>query len=395
MSLEKTIKPTLNTIRSLCTEATYQRGRKYFEEGRVESIEAYEDSINAFVMGTHNYKVTIRLVGDLLSTCTCPYDGFGYCKHIVATLLTFIENHEGINKRKNKEEDQINTILYKTDIEEFKNYLKSLFKHDLKLRAQFLIHFSEKIGEKSIQDFEREIGMLFQGSASRYGYFDHTHQVDFTFIHDLARHYIIKRDHHETAKIYHAFSMVLASKIYLLDDSDGYYSEELRHAVNGLVTAIREGDMEFVKKQPYIDYLIGKVIVNDPTHSQNIFDHALRDICTSDQDLKHLKKLLTPYLPRNLPERGKNWGEYSHAKRLLMIQTFILHRLNDQTALTDLLRKHYRKDVDFCLLHAEQLESHNKVKKAIQVAEEGMKIFSIHDTIKLKKYLKKLYAANN
>ncbi len=69
------------------------RGRRYFEQGRVQFTEKSSDRAVARVRGSSgNYVVELdaRLLSDgaLGATCTCPYfDGGDYCKHIWATLL--------------------------------------------------------------------------------------------------------------------------------------------------------------------------------------------------------------------------------------------------------------------------------------------------------------------
>ncbi len=86
------IRPEQHQIRELCTEQSFQRGMRYFEEGRVKITGASPSSIVATVIGTDKYHVEIDL--DAFSaSCNCPYDLEGYCKHIVATFLA-IENIE-------------------------------------------------------------------------------------------------------------------------------------------------------------------------------------------------------------------------------------------------------------------------------------------------------------
>ena len=42
------------------------------------------------------YKVGVALKGDdFTAACSCPYDWEGYCKHIVAALLTYMSGNGG------------------------------------------------------------------------------------------------------------------------------------------------------------------------------------------------------------------------------------------------------------------------------------------------------------
>ena len=67
-----------------------ERGRAYFDEGRVSELERTEDSYTAIVEGTEEYEVEILLGGDSVEDmlCDCPYaeDGTA-CKHMAAVLF--------------------------------------------------------------------------------------------------------------------------------------------------------------------------------------------------------------------------------------------------------------------------------------------------------------------
>ena len=72
------------------------RARRYFEEGRVESLTmTAEGELLAWVRGSEWYAVRIVLTADnkarrLVSVCTCPV---AYsCKHAVAVLLAYLQS---------------------------------------------------------------------------------------------------------------------------------------------------------------------------------------------------------------------------------------------------------------------------------------------------------------
>lgn len=74
-------------LRQLCTESSFYKGERYFEEGRVSITQATPSRIKAVVSGTEDYHVEIEM-GDASSgddfsgECDCPYDWGGLCKHI-------------------------------------------------------------------------------------------------------------------------------------------------------------------------------------------------------------------------------------------------------------------------------------------------------------------------
>lgn len=82
-------------IRGLATETSYVRGEDYADYGAVRNLVLEGETYRAHVYGTHRY--TVRVwddSGDVRSSCTCPYDWGGICKHIVAVMLSVLEQQE-------------------------------------------------------------------------------------------------------------------------------------------------------------------------------------------------------------------------------------------------------------------------------------------------------------
>jgi uncharacterized Zn finger protein len=90
-------------IRGLATAQSYSRGEEYYHCGAVGAMVRRGDTLIADVAGSSHlpYRVTIELseAGIVAATCTCPYDWGGYCKHIVAVLLTAVRGAEEIEER--------------------------------------------------------------------------------------------------------------------------------------------------------------------------------------------------------------------------------------------------------------------------------------------------------
>ena len=70
--------PTIEQIRKLCTESSFERGMEYFGQGAVRDLEHFGNKITATVAGTSDYRVTICIDKESIeSSCTCPYDWGG------------------------------------------------------------------------------------------------------------------------------------------------------------------------------------------------------------------------------------------------------------------------------------------------------------------------------
>lgn len=112
------------TIRQYASQESFQRGREYYEQGAVLSVTRRGDQLVAEVQGSEYlpYRVGITLEPGALddATCSCPYDLGGYCKHIVAVLLTCIRQPGRIEERPSVEtilaglgRDQLQALLLK------------------------------------------------------------------------------------------------------------------------------------------------------------------------------------------------------------------------------------------------------------------------------------------
>jgi uncharacterized Zn finger protein len=91
-------------IRARATAASWQRGVNYFESGAVFDAVWREGTFTAQVEGSapEPYLVSVRLdeQGNIQEAfCSCPYEGSGDCKHIVAALLFFLHRPEEVRAR--------------------------------------------------------------------------------------------------------------------------------------------------------------------------------------------------------------------------------------------------------------------------------------------------------
>ena len=120
-------------LRQMCTESSFDKGERYFEEGRVRITEAMPSRIKAVVSGTKDYLVEIK-PGDETSghdysgECDSPYDWGGLSKHIVAALLAIIRDDEDIEplmEKSNSEWEEVKFLLKLADVDALRSFLLS------------------------------------------------------------------------------------------------------------------------------------------------------------------------------------------------------------------------------------------------------------------------------
>ena len=96
--------PTLteSIIRTFATEQSFERGREYYRSGAIYNTIRQGNILRAECVGNEIYHLRVELdeAGIRSATCTCPYDFGGYCKHIVALLLTYIHQGGEFTERK-------------------------------------------------------------------------------------------------------------------------------------------------------------------------------------------------------------------------------------------------------------------------------------------------------
>jgi len=90
-------------IRALSTPQSFERGRQYYRSGAVFNTSRQGDLLTGECEGSMvpTYRLRVELDGGGVrsASCTCPYDMGGYCKHIIALLLTYLNAPEEFIER--------------------------------------------------------------------------------------------------------------------------------------------------------------------------------------------------------------------------------------------------------------------------------------------------------
>lgn len=87
---------TEKRLRALAGDRYYERGAAYFASSAVASLVESGETVIARVLGSDEYKVTLKAGGDeLVWDCTCPLGEDGeFCKHAVATGLAWLDGRK-------------------------------------------------------------------------------------------------------------------------------------------------------------------------------------------------------------------------------------------------------------------------------------------------------------
>ncbi len=95
---------TETKVKKMAGDKVFSRGYDYFVGGHVGEITKTEKDVRARVLGRGGTLYSVHIEGKgkrLESNCTCPFGGF--CKHIVAVLLSLVKKSGGITQINTKE----------------------------------------------------------------------------------------------------------------------------------------------------------------------------------------------------------------------------------------------------------------------------------------------------
>lgn len=87
-------------IRELASPQSFERGDRYYRNGTIINPTRQGMEIWATCQGSERYepRATLGKGGITASSCTCPYDWGGLCKHQVALLLTYVHQPEAFDE---------------------------------------------------------------------------------------------------------------------------------------------------------------------------------------------------------------------------------------------------------------------------------------------------------
>ncbi|MEO6423478.1 MAG: DUF6880 family protein [Candidatus Nitrotoga sp.] len=132
-------------IKKLAGAAYYARGKGYFEQGLVRSLDENDDEITAYVEGTYEYEVRLwEENNELCYECSCPVgQDYEFCKHCVAVGLAVlaqdVPENQNASKKKPSSTNDIRNYLETLEPETLMGIITDACKHDKRLRERLLL----------------------------------------------------------------------------------------------------------------------------------------------------------------------------------------------------------------------------------------------------------------
>ncbi|UPW01372.1 SWIM zinc finger family protein [Halorussus gelatinilyticus] len=234
-------------IRDLCTEAVFERGVTYREEGRIHQLTRTGETVTALVQGTRRYNVTVDLSApDFGPTCSCPYAGPGVCKHVVAVLLALTDDLPAdVGK-------QSDALLEAIPHDQLRDFVRDELVRNPSLRERFFARFGESPAE-SVDDYRTEIDQLFE---------QHTRDsptivfgIDFSRFTDLAEQYRKRGDYRSATTIFRALVTSIDEHMHLVDGAYDHYARTFSTALDAYVDCVKNADLGSGELQDQVEFL--------------------------------------------------------------------------------------------------------------------------------------------
>lgn len=263
---------TLKNFERWINPTILQRGKKYYKDGAVLSIEEDEGDWTAEVEGSDCYQVTVTIlageeIGDYY--CDCPYDG-DTCKHIAAVLFTIREEIENLIEvpQSQKKVNHFESLLSKINIDEYRAFVKHFAGKNKDFKTAFELFFADKddmvnIGEKYAELVEK----VFKKHAP-HGFIEYRSANAFMrdigkFIGDAYNQ--IKRKNYKDA--FAIAAVVLKEMTWIAsDDSDGAIGEGVFNAVELINTIANDEDAAIDIKEDIFKFIVIEL------HNERYFD---------------------------------------------------------------------------------------------------------------------------
>ena len=257
---------TQSNIRELCTDAVFDRGQNYYAEGNVHERRRVDDIITATVEGSKLYDVTLSLAEpDFEPSCTCPYDGAGECKHVVAVLLSLID------ELPEDEGERLDAVFENIDTTELQAFVREELARDDAMLDRFFATFDATSG-KSHEAYRDDVAQLFDEHTKEYPVV--IDAIDFSQLTDLGERYQDRGRYRQSAAVYRGLVAGIDDNIELVDGAYDHYARVFRESLDAYVECVTAADLSSTEYDAYEQFLVERIESGSHIHREQ-FERTL------------------------------------------------------------------------------------------------------------------------
>ncbi len=311
---EKLPNLTEEDITENCSEQSFEKGEDYYYRGAIVHPMIYGMTLRAECEGSQfdNYIVTVSLAEDGIADayCTCSYDWGGYCKHIVALLLTWINTPD-----KFLVVDDLLESLKEKD----KDELVGLIGRMIEREPSFISLIESGVDQLPRQtplergSYQRQIEYAFSQGIDYY----HVNLVSekLNNIINTARGFEEKGDYRSAVLILMELLEGCDEYIGEVDDSDGMIGSIAAECVDRLHEDFPKADFETPQRQGYLKELFSLYVNNDYGIGDEL-DQLILSVY-QEEDAKMLEELAKEELERLSSSRESGYYYLYRASELV------------------------------------------------------------------------------
>lgn len=353
---------TESDIRRTCTEQSFERGVDYYERGAIIQPTRQGHTLRAECEGSqwepYHVEVELDAQGIAHATCTCPYDWGGYCKHIVALLLTWVHEPDAFLVL-----EETDKLLARMSKDELIELIQEILERHPDLHTFIARPRPQPEGRRTPVDPETYRKQV-RHAIGRGVDWDEVWSLVWE-LRDIVRpaqEFAQAGDHANAARIYLAVVEECIEKyewVYDKGDLSGFIGE----CLEALVESMRQADVDPATRQGWRRRLFELWQADDWDLFDSVYDEMIR--LYADEDAEFYED----WLKEKLRERRAEGPFSYHYERDGYINQ-LLALYDRQGRHEDYLALCWEEDRD--LQMAEKLVELGRVEEAIRVAREGL-----------------------
>ncbi|MEF8882911.1 MAG: SWIM zinc finger family protein [Halapricum sp.] len=253
----------------------FERGQNYYDEGRIRERRRVDDVVTATVEGSKLYDVTLSLSEPNFDPwCTCPYDGPGECKHVVAVLLSLIADLPA------DESERIDEVFEKIEGRELQAFVREEFARDEAMLDRFLAEFGATSG-KSYETYREDVVQLFEEHTKEYPVV--IEAIDFSRLTDLGERHQKRGNYRQAAAVYRGLVAGIDDNIDLVDGAYDHYATVFRDGLDAFVECVAAADLSPSEYDEYEEFLVERIKSGAHVHREE-FERALSELEDTVED---------------------------------------------------------------------------------------------------------------
>jgi len=214
------------------------------------------------VQGSSQYDVTVeRRKNTIDAQCTCPYDGAGECKHVVAVLLDVAADPPP------DESGRVGPVLQDISADDLLAFVRDVLAADPDLRDQFIARFGDT--GKSVEEYRAEIEQLFDRHIQDYPVV--IDAIDFSHFFELAEQYHERERYLDAATVYRALFEEIDDNEARIDAAYDHYAKALQSALDGYVESVLAADLDRDEFEKRVGVLEERATSEHPANSERFY----------------------------------------------------------------------------------------------------------------------------